>query len=215
MNVREEILSGEVQGALLTPEQSNGLGVIVLGGSSGRTDIARAGLFASRGAIALALRWFGGKGQSPVIAEIPLERFIAASEKLLNLGCERIAFVGTSRGAEAALLVAVEDPRVEIVVAISPSAVAWAGDVWPPRSSWTRSGVPLPLFTTMLKIRPHEATNRFHIFPISRPASRGSPPNFPPHRFRLRRLTPEWFWSRVMTTPCGLQALSHERSPIG
>ncbi|HUA36002.1 MAG TPA: acyl-CoA thioester hydrolase/BAAT C-terminal domain-containing protein [Candidatus Binataceae bacterium] len=144
MDVHEQLLTGEVQGALLTPERPGGLGVIVLGGSSGRVDVARASLFASRGATALALRWFGGAGQSPVIAEIPLERFIAATDRLIDLGCDRIAFVGTSRGAEAALLVAIEDPRVDVAVAISPSSVVWAGDVWPPRSSWTRNGTPLP-----------------------------------------------------------------------
>ena len=144
MDFTEELLTGELQGSLLTPERPNGLGVVVLGGSSGRVDVARAGLFASRGAKALALRWFGGAGQSPVIAEIPIERFIGAIDRLVRLGCDRIAFVGTSRGAEAALLVAIEDPRIDVVVAISPSAVVWVGDVWPPRSSWTRGETPLP-----------------------------------------------------------------------
>jgi dienelactone hydrolase len=63
---------------------------------------------------------------------------------LLKTGCERIAYVGTSKGAEAALLAAIDDPRVDAVIAVSPSSVVWAGDRWPPASSWTRNGVPVP-----------------------------------------------------------------------
>jgi dienelactone hydrolase len=144
MVICEEALNAEVQGTLLTPEQRTGLGVVVLHGSSGKVDVARAGLFAATGAVALALRWFGGEGQRPMIYEVPLETFIHATDKLIELGCDRIVYVGTSRGAEAALLVAVGDPRIDVVVAISPSSVVWAGDIWPPRSSWTRNGIPLP-----------------------------------------------------------------------
>jgi len=56
----------------------------------------------------------------------------------------KIAYVGTSRGAEAALLVAIDDPRVDVVIAISPTSVVWAGDGWPPQSSWPPRGVPVP-----------------------------------------------------------------------
>jgi uncharacterized protein len=65
MTIRETTLTGEVQGALLTPDKRTGLGVVVMAGSSGRVDVARARLFAAKGAVALALRWFGGEGQVP------------------------------------------------------------------------------------------------------------------------------------------------------
>jgi uncharacterized protein len=143
-SISEATLAGEVQGALLTPELTSGLGVVVLTGSSGRVDVARAGLFAAAGAIALALRWFGGDGQVPVISEVPLETFTRATDTLVKAGCDTILYVGTSRGAEAALLVAIDDARVDAVMAISPTSVVWAGDSWPPRSSWTRKGIPLP-----------------------------------------------------------------------
>jgi dienelactone hydrolase len=52
--------------------------------------------------------------------EIPLEYFLAATDRLVKEGCNRIAYVGTSKGAEAALLVAADDPRIDAVVAISP-----------------------------------------------------------------------------------------------
>ena len=125
--------------------------MVVLAGSSGRVDVERARLFAARGAKAIALRWFGGEGQVPGICEAPLESFSLAVDRLLQEGCEQVAFVGTSKGAEAALLAATYDHRINVVVAFSPSSVVWAnigagrdGAEWPQRSSWTFRGTPLP-----------------------------------------------------------------------
>ncbi|BCH06681.1 acyl-CoA thioesterase [Mesorhizobium sp. 131-3-5] len=152
--VTEEILSGGVAGTLLRYADAK-TGVVVLGGSSGRVDVARARLFAGEGASALALRWFGGEGQIPGICEIPLEIFFAATDHVVGLGCRRIVYVGTSKGAEAALLAAVHDPRIDAVAAISPTSVVWGnigpgddGISWPERSSWTLKGVPLPFVPT-------------------------------------------------------------------
>lgn len=55
-----------------------------------------------------------------------------------------MAYVGTSRGAEAALLVGILDPRIDVAVAISPTSVVWAGDGQSANSSWTQNGTPLP-----------------------------------------------------------------------
>jgi len=148
----EQTLAGPVQGMAVRPEgASSSTGVLVLAGSSGRVDIERARLLARHGALALALQWFGGPGQSPGICEIPLETFTAAIDWLVEQGGQRIGIVGLSKGAEAALLVAVRDPRVAAVVAISPSSVAWAnvgpgydGADYPYRSSWSWEGQPLP-----------------------------------------------------------------------
>jgi dienelactone hydrolase len=60
----------------------------------------------------------------------------------------RIAVVGHSKGAEAALLLAVRHPELRAVVAGAPSSVVWAGVSWSnpinPASSWTSGGKPLP-----------------------------------------------------------------------
>jgi uncharacterized protein len=167
MDFSEEALEGGLQGSLLRPERCSGLGVVVLGGSSGRIDVARASLFAERGATAIALRWFGGAGQSPGICEIPIEIFSQAIDRLREEGCDRIGFVGTSKGAKASLLVASYDLRVDVVVAVSPSSVVWAnvgpgkdGFEWPLRSCFSYQGSPLPFV-------PHAAeallsVNRLH-----------------------------------------------------
>ncbi|RVA28916.1 acyl-CoA thioesterase [Mesorhizobium sp. M7A.F.Ca.US.001.01.1.1] len=146
--------SGAVAGTLFRCPQAT-TGVVVLGGSSGRVDVGRARLFANEGSSALALQWFGGEGQPPGICEIPLETFFAATDCLLETGCHRIVYVGTSKGAEASLLAAVHDPRINAVVAISPSSVVWGnigagrdGVSWPERSSWSLNGVALPFVPT-------------------------------------------------------------------
>jgi uncharacterized protein len=151
MTVHEASLSGDLQGSILKPAEHTGWGVVVLAGSSGRVDVARARLLAGLGAVCIALRYFGGERQPPGICELPLEVFTRATDRLLDEGCERVAYVGTSKGAEAALLSATDDPRVTMVAAISPSSVVWAntgpgldGAAWPQRSSWTRGGAPLP-----------------------------------------------------------------------
>ncbi|HLI00777.1 MAG TPA: acyl-CoA thioester hydrolase/BAAT C-terminal domain-containing protein [Acidimicrobiales bacterium] len=125
--------------------------MLVLAGSSGRVDEARARLLASRGVLAVAVRWFGGPGQPPGICEVPLETFTAVISELAASGARRIGILGLSKGAEAALLVATRDERVDAVVGVSPSAYAWAnvgpgrdGRDRPQRSSWTWRGRPVP-----------------------------------------------------------------------
>jgi acetyl esterase/lipase len=145
-----ERLEGWINGVFVSRPDAGETGVVVLSGSSGRVDIDRARLLAESGAQALALQWFGGPGQSPGICEIPLETFADATDYLIARGCRRIVFVGTSKGAEAALLVATLDPRVDDVIAISPTSVVWGnigpgkdGIAWPERSSWSWKGKPL------------------------------------------------------------------------
>ncbi|MGD9884553.1 MAG: acyl-CoA thioester hydrolase/BAAT C-terminal domain-containing protein [Reyranella sp.] len=154
MNVDECALAAPLQGVLLVPDRPNGLGIVVLGGSSGSVNVERARLFAQYGAVAIALRWFGGEGQSPGICEVPIESFTPATDKLVEAGCNRIAYLGMSKGAEAALLVAVHDPRIDFVIAVSPTSVVWAnagvgldGAGLPLRSSWTLQGNPLPFIS--------------------------------------------------------------------
>lgn len=127
-----------------------GVGVLVLSGSSGRVEAGRARVLAGLGATALTYRWFGADGQPAGLCEYPLESFAPAVERLAA-ECDEIVLLGTSKSAEAFLLYAAHDPRVDAVVAIAPSHVAWAnvgpctdGQLRPCRSSWTLGGEPVP-----------------------------------------------------------------------
>jgi hypothetical protein len=137
------------EGVLAMPEETPSAAALVLSGVSG-VEEERCRTLASYGVAALSLRWFGGIGQPPGICEVPLEEFAPALDRLANMS-RRLAVIGVSKGAEAALLLAAHDPRISLTVAMSPSSVVWAnvgagldGVTSPYRSSWTRNGEPLP-----------------------------------------------------------------------
>jgi acetyl esterase/lipase len=140
---RQELSGGE--GVRWIPELASGSGVLVLAGSSGRVDTARAEFLARHGAIAESIRWFGGPGQHEDPWEIAIELFLSRVEDLATV-CDRIVVMGTSFGAEAALLTGAHSTQVSSVVAFAPSDVVWTGVTADGRSSshWTISGVPLP-----------------------------------------------------------------------
>ncbi|MGW2083150.1 hypothetical protein ACWCOW_40850 [Streptomyces sp. NPDC001939] len=144
MELTERELTHPWEGVLITPSAGADIGVLVLAGSSGRIDRERARILAEQGIAALAIRWFGGPEQTPGICEIPLETFIDAIDLLRSGGARRIGILGVSKGAEAALLTAVRDPRVDVVIALSPTSRVWCnvgpgrdGERLPYRSSWT------------------------------------------------------------------------------
>ncbi|MFE9537233.1 acyl-CoA thioester hydrolase/BAAT C-terminal domain-containing protein [Streptomyces sp. NPDC006691] len=151
VDIAEYRLTEPWEGLLVAPARGSEVGVLVLAGSSGRVERERARLLARQGAVALAIRWFGGPGQTPGICEVPLETFTAAVDALQREGARRIIILGASKGAEAALLTAVHDPRVDVVVALSPASRVWCnvgpgrdGEQYPYRSSWTWQERPLP-----------------------------------------------------------------------
>jgi hypothetical protein len=161
LNAPEQLVDGDVadeaflelpdEARLVRPADASRVGVLALLGSSGRMDVERARFFAQHGAHGMALRWFGGRGQPGGICEIPIEVFVRALDRLSEEPVDRLAVVGLSKGAEAALLLACVDARIDLTVAISPPSVVWAnvgpgldGKVSPYRSSWTWQGEPLP-----------------------------------------------------------------------
>ena len=111
-------------------------GVLVLSGSSGRVESARCDVLAGLGATAASYRWFG-----ETVDRVPLESF---EEPLATLHerCDRLVVMGTSKGAEAALLLGALHPEIDAVVAVSAPHVVWAAlsQERPQRSSFTRGG---------------------------------------------------------------------------
>ena len=112
-------------GVWVEPVSGARTGVLVLAGSSGSVDERRATWLAERGAAAASIRWFGGTGQPPGICEVPLETFTALVD-VLAADFDRVAVAGTSKGAEAALLLAAGDSRIDAVIAFAAPHVVWA-----------------------------------------------------------------------------------------
>lgn len=142
--MRQIDLSG-VEGVRWVPEAPTGVGALVLAGSSGRIDSPRAQLLARHGAIAESIRWFGGPEQHHGPWEIPLELFLGRIADIAR-DCDHVLVLGTSFGAEAALLTGSHSPEIDAVVAFAPSDVVWAG-VRPDgtqTSHWSLGGSPLP-----------------------------------------------------------------------
>ena len=127
-----------------------GLGVLVLGGSDGGVPSRRAGYLAENGFPALALAYFKTKRTPGYLDMIPLEYFdqpIEWLKKNKNVQGGNIVVIGESKGAELALLLASRKPEISGVVVFVPSAVLFQGipkDYWPPRSSWSHRGEPIP-----------------------------------------------------------------------
>ena len=142
--VREVELSRPI-GVRYLPDLPNGVGVLVLAGSSGRVDAGRARVFAELGAVAESVQWFGGPGQHAGPWEIPVEVFLERVRSLAQ-DCDRVVVCGTSLGSEAALLTGVHAPEVDAVIGFSPSDVLWSGTtpVGTVTSHWTLDGQPLP-----------------------------------------------------------------------
>ena len=137
------------------PAQGKAPAVLVLGGSEGGlgldwTNLSKA--MQREGFSVLQVSYFRGPEQNTRLELIPLEYF-AYSLRWLRQQPEvdpgRVAIVGMSKGAEAALLVAVRHPDVKAIIAAMPSSVVWPGIAWegttaPMRSSWSEQGEPLP-----------------------------------------------------------------------
>jgi pimeloyl-ACP methyl ester carboxylesterase len=111
-------------------------GVLLLHGSSGTPDFERARVLEAEGFDVLAPRW-------TVRSEVPLESFPLDE---LAERTDRLVVMGSSWGAEAALLLGALDERVDAVVAFTPSAYVWGRFVEDGRqqSAWTWQGEPLP-----------------------------------------------------------------------
>ncbi len=127
--------------------------IVVLNGSGGGINEARAALFASHGYAALALGYFGAPGLPDYLSEIPLEYFERALRWLratVKPAGDFVAVSGHSRGGELALLMGSLYPQaVSAVIAYVPSSVVHgvlnAGKPGAGRfgAAWTQAGKPL------------------------------------------------------------------------
>lgn len=147
------------------PTEPCGTGVLVLAGSSGRVDQQRAALLARHGALAVSMQWFGGSGMQPGPWEVPIESFINVLDALAP-EVDRLAILGVSFGAEAALVTGTLDERVDRVAAFAPSSVVWAAyDEVNQRhtSKWTYRREGLPCLPVVRLTTPRSAGPPSHL----------------------------------------------------
>ena len=134
-------------------DAEQGPAVMLLGGSEGGIgdSITRAAIeLQEEGFSVLTPSYFGAPGQPDQLELVPLETFDHALEWLRSheIDPQRVAVVGQSKGAEAALLVGVRHPELRAVVASAPSSYVWPGIDWnsfKADPSWTSDGEPLPV----------------------------------------------------------------------
>jgi dienelactone hydrolase len=133
---------------------ASGPAVMMLGGSEGGIgdNTTRSAIdLQSKGFSVLTPSYFGAPGQPGSLQLIALETFDRALDWLREqpeVDPDRIAVVGHSKGAEAALLVGTRRPELAAVVASAPSSYSWPGINWDGFSaepSWTSGGRPLPV----------------------------------------------------------------------
>lgn len=128
--------------------------VMILNGSGGGINEARAALYASRGYAALALAYFKAPGLSDYISNTPLEYFQTGLDWIrrnLKPQSDFVAISGQSRGGELVLLLAATFPQqVSAVLAYVPSALVHSGQnaadpaIGREGPTWLLQGKPLP-----------------------------------------------------------------------
>jgi len=147
-----EVREAGVVGTLCYPDDGRvHPGLVVLGGSEGGMPAERAALLASQGFAALALAYFKMENLPEHLLEIPVETVERGIQWLLAQSCVRpgkVGVMGSSKGAELALLTTSGCQQIGAVVAVAPSGIVFQGlgtdehgDIG---SSWTRGGKPVP-----------------------------------------------------------------------
>jgi dienelactone hydrolase len=126
-------------------------GLVVLGGSEGGVPEEQAAVLASHGFATLALAYYNAPGLSKSLVNVPVElvqngvRFLKTSAEVCK--DRKVGVVGSSKGAELALVAGSLFPDIQAVAAISPSSVVFEGIGQAPEggdsSSWTYQGHPL------------------------------------------------------------------------
>jgi dienelactone hydrolase len=131
------------------PAKRTGVAVVTIGGSEGGLREDRAAVLASHGVTALALAYFGFEDLPKALAEIPLETFergVAYVTRQPGVDPARLFMLGSSRGAEGALLAASRIPAIRGVIALAPGNTVngpFGAETRGARSAWTWRGEPL------------------------------------------------------------------------
>jgi dienelactone hydrolase len=124
-------------------------GILLLAGSEGGLPIEHiASALQAEGFGVLQLCYFGCPGLPEKLVNVPLETFANGLEWLRrqpDIDPARLAILGGSKGAEAALLAASRASGLKAVIATQHSSVAWPGIAYTPQMQpgWTEQGRPI------------------------------------------------------------------------
>lgn len=122
--------------------------VMALGGSDGGVPVDQAAAFAAHGYPALALGYFQAPGLPRTLTRIPLDYFARGLRWLARqptVDPQRVVVEGTSRGGEAAMLIASEFPKlVHGAIGIVPNYETFVGT--DSKDAWTLHGHGIPPF---------------------------------------------------------------------
>ncbi len=130
--------------------------IITLKGTGGGLSMFYPNLFGKHGYVVLSLAYSGISHLPKLEKEIPLEYFEKAVQWLKkhpNVDSSRLGIIGTSRGAEGALVFTSKFPVFKALVSVVGSNVVWQGDPSIndsiPTSRWSYQGKPVIPYVTL------------------------------------------------------------------
>ncbi|MCB5109278.1 dienelactone hydrolase family protein [Streptococcus mutans] len=167
----EHVTGDYLNGFRIIPDNIKYKGVIVtFRGSDGTPAYEQAIQLAQEGYQVLALFFFGMPNQHPTLAEVPVEYYQEIESYISQHFSQpdMITVIGTSKGAEYALLLASLYDSIDNVVLYAPSSHIYAGlDFRNYSSSWSQNGKALPY----LDVRSENSLKLFYNFLIKTPIS--------------------------------------------
>lgn len=148
----EHITGDNLSGFHLVPDEVTRDGVVVtFGGSEGSPDFSRAVSLAEQGYEVYSLFFFGQENQQAQLQDVPLEFFGEVTDRI-EAGSSRpgpLTVIGSSKGAELALLLAEEYDEIDNVVLFAPTMHSYQGLVFGQEvpASFTRDGEDVPFLS--------------------------------------------------------------------
>ncbi len=143
----EPIRGQYLNGFHLVPDEITRSGLVVtFGGSDGTPDYGRAVAVAGQGYEVLALFFWGADNQQRTLVDVPVDFFDEVLDYADLAPAEPLTVIGTSKGAELALVLTEHYDRIDNVVLYGPTSYRWQGLDFSPRAggSWTYDGQELP-----------------------------------------------------------------------
>ncbi len=130
--------------------------VLIIGGSEGGMNYGQKWipLLNKKGFGVMALAYLGKDSLNEQFEEIPIEYFQTALDTLRSfkgVDVKKVSIISMSKGTEAAMLLAIDNPDIKLLVVASPSHLVWQGinreNYQSLKSSWTKNKMSLPFIS--------------------------------------------------------------------